>query len=127
MALRLVLCLLLLSSILGCESATSGNSAISVDQPTGGLPGVLTRAGAVVSEEDCPAGGVEIVVGIDATSQARSPHKTSLSTLINRERLQFLSKDFKTKGSITIEDRKKYGNQGTMVTMIIPYQNVENT
>ena len=66
-------------------------------------------------------------VGIDATSQARSPHKTSLSTLINRERLQFLSKDFKTKGSITIEDRKKYGDQGTMVTMIIPYQNVENT
>ena len=66
-------------------------------------------------------------VGIDATSQARSPHKTSLSTLINRERLQFLSKDFKTKGSITIEDRKKYGNQGTMVTMIIPYQNTTIT
>ena len=66
-------------------------------------------------------------VGIDATSQARSPHKTSLSTLINRERLQFLSKDFKTKGSITIEDRKKYGDQGTMVTMIIPYQNTTIT
>ena len=66
MAQRLLLSLLLISSILGCEAAPSTDSGASAEPTPGGLPGVLTRAGGAVTEEDCPAGGVEIEVGIDA-------------------------------------------------------------
>ncbi|MEZ4875747.1 MAG: histidine kinase [Flavobacteriaceae bacterium] len=64
-------------------------------------------------------------VGIDAQAQTKNSTKTSLSTVINKERLQFLSKDFKKNGSITIEDRKKYDEKGTLVTLIIPYQKAD--
>ncbi|MEZ4875750.1 MAG: histidine kinase [Flavobacteriaceae bacterium] len=61
-------------------------------------------------------------VGIDAQAQTKNSTKTSLSTVINKERLQFLSKEFKMMGSLQIEDRKKYGEQGTIVTLVLPYQ-----
>jgi len=62
-------------------------------------------------------------IGIDAQPETANPQKTSLSTIINKERLEFLSKDVKKKGSITIEDRKKYHENGTIVTLLIPYLN----
>lgn len=62
-------------------------------------------------------------VGIE-TEQPRINHnKKSLSTAITSERLELLSKNAKNKGSVKIEDRKKYNDQGTVVTLVIPYNN----
>ncbi len=61
-------------------------------------------------------------IGIDGLIESKNQHKKSLSTTITSERLKILSKDFKMKGSVTIEDRKKYKEQGTIVTLIIPYK-----
>lgn len=63
-------------------------------------------------------------IGIDASEQNTNQNKKSLATTITSERLEYLSKDFKIKGSVTIEDRKKYNQQGTMVTLVIPYLNL---
>jgi len=41
---------------------------------------------------------------------------------ITSERLEILSKDFNMKGSATIEDRQKYNEQGTIVTLVIPHK-----
>ncbi|WGH75172.1 tetratricopeptide repeat protein [Tenacibaculum tangerinum] len=60
-------------------------------------------------------------VGIDYLMEDKNQDKKSLSTTITAERLQLLSKDFKKKGSVVIEDRKKYNERGTIVTLIIPY------
>ena len=60
--------------------------------------------------------------GIDSKKENKNPHKKSLSTTITSERLKVLSKDFKMKGSVTIEDRQKYNEQGTIVTLVIPYK-----
>ena len=61
-------------------------------------------------------------IGIATQKEKEKPTKKSLATTITSERLEMLSKDFKKKGSVTIEDRKKYNQQGTIVTLIIPYQ-----
>ncbi len=61
-------------------------------------------------------------IGIDANQEKENKHKKSLATTITSERLKMLSKDFKMKGSVTVEDRKKYDKQGTMVTLVIPYK-----
>lgn len=61
-------------------------------------------------------------IGIDAPKEYKSDTKKSLSTTITSERLKILSKDFKIKGSVIVEDRKKYNEQGTIVTLIIPYK-----
>jgi len=61
-------------------------------------------------------------IGIDTNQQKENVHKKSLATTITSERLKMLSKDFKMKGSVTIEDRKKYNKQGTIVTLVIPYK-----
>lgn len=60
-------------------------------------------------------------VGIDYLMKGKKQDKKSLSTTITSERLQILSKDFKKKGAVTVEDRKKYNQQGTIVTLTIPY------
>jgi len=72
-------------------------------------------------------------IGIDAQKtvsridkQNEKENKKSLSTTITSERLQMLSKEFKLNGSITIEDRQKYNEQGTLVTLLIPYKTIEN-
>ncbi len=57
-------------------------------------------------------------IGIDALIE----NKKSLATTITSERLRILSKDFKMEGSMKIEDRKKFREQGTMVTLVIPYK-----
>ncbi|MFK7781710.1 tetratricopeptide repeat protein [Psychroserpens sp.] len=61
-------------------------------------------------------------IGINAQKQNDKSHKKSLATTITSERLKMLSKDFKTEGKVTIEDRQKYKEQGTIVTLVIPYK-----
>lgn len=61
-------------------------------------------------------------IGIDSQKEKKNNTKKSLSTTITTERLQMLSNDFKIRGSVIVEDLKKYNKQGTLVTMIIPYK-----
>ena len=61
-------------------------------------------------------------IGIDAEIEHKKTNKISLATTITSERLKVLSKDFKMEGSISIEDRQKYNEQGTLVTLVIPYK-----
>jgi len=61
-------------------------------------------------------------VGIDSKEANKKQYKKSLSTTITSERIKILSKDFKMKGAVSIEDRKKYNEQGTLVTLVIPYK-----
>ncbi len=65
-------------------------------------------------------------VGINYLKEGKNQDKKSLSTTITSERLEILSKDFKMRGSVTIEDRKKYNEQGTIVTLTIPYRIIES-
>tara|TARA_R110000765_G_scaffold371642_1_gene461919 strand:+ start:395 stop:2587 length:2193 start_codon:yes stop_codon:yes gene_type:complete len=61
-------------------------------------------------------------IGIDAISEKTNLKKKSLATTITGERLLLLAKEFKVPGFITIEDRNKYEEQGTLVTLVIPYK-----
>ncbi len=61
-------------------------------------------------------------IGIDAISQKVTTNKKSLATTITSERLLMLAKEFKVIGAIIIEDRKKYNDRGTIVTLTIPYK-----
>jgi tetratricopeptide (TPR) repeat protein len=60
-------------------------------------------------------------IGIDLSERNQNKNKKSLATKITSERLQYLSKDFKMDGSVTIEDRSKYNEHGTKVTIQIPF------
>ena len=61
-------------------------------------------------------------IGIDAQNKHKRNDKKSLATTITSERLKMLSRDFNIEGSVHIEDRKKYNEQGTIVTLVIPYK-----
>ena len=61
-------------------------------------------------------------VGIDFQNENKQKHKKSLATKITSERLKMLSNNFDSKGSVTIEDRTKYNEQGTLVTLVIPHK-----
>jgi len=61
-------------------------------------------------------------IGIDTQNSSKRKDKKSLATTITTERLNMLSKDFNIKGSVKIEDRQKYNEQGTRVTLVIPYK-----
>lgn len=61
-------------------------------------------------------------IGIDSQNENRKNGKKSLATTITAERLKILSRDFKKKGSVTIEDRSRYNEKGTTVTLVIPYK-----
>ena len=63
-------------------------------------------------------------IGINLDSQKNNKNKKSLATTITTERLSGLSKDFKMEGSIKVENRNLMGEQGTLVTLIIPYKTV---
>lgn len=65
-------------------------------------------------------------IGIDAISDKKNAKKKSLATTITAERLRVLGKDFSTPGSISVEDRKKFQEQGTRVTLVIPYKITDN-
>ncbi len=61
-------------------------------------------------------------VGVNAKKIAKSSVKKSLATTITTERLELLSKHFKSSGNIKIEDRATYNQQGTIVTLTIPHK-----
>lgn len=64
-------------------------------------------------------------MGIDSSERNSNQNKKSLATKITKERLDYLSKDFKMDASITIDDRSKYDAQGTQVTIQMPYSTTE--
>lgn len=61
-------------------------------------------------------------VGINFKSQSKNGNKNSLATTITSERLEVISKDFNMEGSVTIEDQQQFNEQGTLVTLVIPYK-----
>lgn len=61
-------------------------------------------------------------IGINATKNITKSHKNSLATKITSERLKMLSKDFKIESNLILEDREKYNEKGTQVTLMIPYK-----
>ncbi len=61
-------------------------------------------------------------VGIETFIENKNSRKKSLATTITSERLKILSKDFKKEGSMKIEDRATFKEQGTIVTLVIPYK-----
>ncbi len=64
-------------------------------------------------------------IGIDAQKVIDTRDKKSLATTITSERLKILSEDLKMKSSVRIEDRKKYDEKGTIVTLVMPYKLLE--
>lgn len=63
-------------------------------------------------------------IGLKSKSGSKGTDKTSLSTTITEERLKIISRDFKMEGSVIVEDREKYNQRGTKVTLVIPYKTV---
>ncbi|MEM5564702.1 tetratricopeptide repeat protein [Psychroserpens sp. AS72] len=61
-------------------------------------------------------------IGINFQKTQKKKHKRSLATTITNERLKIVSNEFKTNGSVTIENRQKFNEQGTIVTLVIPYK-----
>jgi len=61
-------------------------------------------------------------IGLNATKNTTKSHKASLATRITAERLTMLSKDFKIESNLIIEDRERYNEKGTQVTLMIPYK-----
>lgn len=61
-------------------------------------------------------------IGLEATMRDSSSHKKSLATSITKERIALLSKELKNGGMVEIEDRKKWNEQGTEVTLVIPHK-----
>ncbi|WP_461442485.1 tetratricopeptide repeat-containing sensor histidine kinase [Maribacter sp.] len=60
-------------------------------------------------------------IGVDLQKKGHGKDKKSMATTITSERLELLAKDLKMESSVTVEDRKKYNAQGTLVTLVIPY------
>ncbi|CAM1352924.1 sensor histidine kinase [Tenacibaculum halocynthiae] len=61
-------------------------------------------------------------IGIDEINQKLENNKNSLATTITSERLAMLSKEFKNEGAIEVQNRKIFGEEGTLVTLMIPYK-----
>lgn len=61
-------------------------------------------------------------VGINKSELKVKENKKSLATTITAERLNMLSKEFKVSSSISVENRQLFGEQGTLVTLVIPYK-----
>jgi len=61
-------------------------------------------------------------IGINMDNQNNQKSKKSLATKITSERLEMLSKDFNVPGSVSVKNRKTLGEQGTLVTLVIPYK-----
>lgn len=62
-------------------------------------------------------------IGYNLDKQNNQNNKNSLATTITSERLKMLSKDFNSEGAINIVNRETFGEQGTFVTLVIPYKN----
>jgi sensor histidine kinase YesM len=56
-------------------------------------------------------------------AETNNSHKRSLSTVINQERLQLLSRQTKTAAKLTIVDKKATaGERGVRVELMLPYK-----
>ena len=64
-------------------------------------------------------------IGINAIKEKARDDKKSLATSITSERLNILSTNYKMKGSVKVEDRVKYNEKGTIVTLVIPYEKLD--
>ena len=60
-------------------------------------------------------------IGINAYKK-ESKKKQSLATTITKERLNIFAKEFKIEATITIRDRKDFGEKGTIVTIVLPHK-----
>lgn len=61
-------------------------------------------------------------LGINKTSTSKRKSKKSVSTQISAERLKIMSKELKVETGLTIEDRSQFNEQGTIVTLTLPYK-----
>jgi tetratricopeptide (TPR) repeat protein len=61
-------------------------------------------------------------IGVDEINQKLEKNKNSLATTITSERLAMLSKEFKNEGAIEVQNRKIFGEEGTLVTLVVPYK-----
>lgn len=61
-------------------------------------------------------------VGLTADQAESRKDKKSLATTITSERLAMLSKYFEVQGTVQVVDRASLGEQGTLVTLVIPYR-----
>lgn len=64
-------------------------------------------------------------IGINSQKEKNGNGKKSLATQITSERLKILSTYFKMKGSVAIEDRTKYNEKGTVVTLVLPHEKLK--
>ncbi len=61
-------------------------------------------------------------IGVQEKKNRSVNSKKSLATSISKERIQLLARELKTEGSIQIVDRKSNNENGTQVTLVIPYK-----
>lgn len=61
-------------------------------------------------------------VGFNPNKKSKNENKNSLATKITSERLEILSKELNTTPNLKIENRSKYNEQGTRVTLTLPYK-----
>lgn len=61
-------------------------------------------------------------IGVNLNNKSSQKNKNSLATKITSERLKTLSKDFNAPGSVSIKNRLTFGEQGTLVNLVIPYK-----
>lgn len=61
-------------------------------------------------------------VGFNPNKKPKNENKNSLATKITSERLEILSKELNTTPNLKIENRSKYNEQGTRVTLTLPYK-----
>jgi sensor histidine kinase YesM len=61
-------------------------------------------------------------VGISKKLLTQNEEKKSLATTITSERLKIFSKEFKVKTAIDIQNRATFNEEGTIVTLVLPYK-----
>jgi len=68
--------------------------------------------------------GVQQTVPVEnqLKSEVKNHQKKSLATTITAERLKIFAKEFKVKTSLQIQNREIFNEQGTLVTLALPYK-----
>lgn len=61
-------------------------------------------------------------VGITPYSAQENKQKKSLATTITSERLKMFAKEFKVKTDLNIQNRSVFNEEGTIVTLVLPYK-----
>ncbi|MFK7784797.1 MAG: tetratricopeptide repeat protein, partial [Crocinitomicaceae bacterium] len=60
-------------------------------------------------------------IGIDHVEPNQNSKKNSMSTEITRKRLSILARQFNSRMDFSVKDRSVFGEQGTMVALVVPY------